>query len=276
MKNLFFGTAGIPLSTSPSSTLQGIRQVRKLGLAAMELEFVHSVNIKEDKAEEVKRVAKEENVLLTCHGQYYINLNSLEKKKIEQSKKRILNAAKIANLCGAYSVCFHAAFYMKKDPAAVYNQVKKEIKEIIETLKQENNRIWVRPETTGKPSQFGDLNETLNLSAELEQVMPCIDFSHLHARSAGKNNTYAEFSSILEQVEKKLGKEGLKNLHAHISGIEYTDKGERRHLILEESDFNYKDLIKALKDFKAKGIIICESPNIEMDALLLKKAYENA
>jgi len=274
MKELIFGTAGIPISTSAISTLEGIKQVKTLGLGAMELEFVHSVNIKEEKTAEVKKTAKEQGITLTCHGQYYINLSSLEKKKIEASKKRILKAARIGWLCGAYSLCFHAAFYMKKDPAVVYKQVKKELKEITETLKQENNKIWVRPETTGKQSQFGDLNETLDLSSEFERVMPCIDFSHLYARTVGKNNTYEEFSSILEQVEKKLGKEGLKNIHAHISGIAYGDKGERHHLILKDSDFNYQKLIKALKDFKARGVVICESPNLEKDALLLKKTYE--
>ena len=103
--------------------------------------------------------------------------------------------------------------------------------------------------------------------------MPCIDFSHLFARTVGKNNTLEEFNSILEQV-KKIGKDSIKNMHIHVSGIEYGDKGEKHHLILEESKFNYKDLMKALKEFKVKGYLTCESPNIEKDAILMKNYYE--
>ena len=104
--------------------------------------------------------------------------------------------------------------------------------------------------------------------------MPCIDFAHMHARTAGKNNTYEEFKEMLMQVEKTLGKEGLKNMHIHLSGIHYTEKGERHHLPLQESDMNYKDLLKTLREFKSAGVLISESPIIEKDALLMKKYYE--
>ncbi|MEK6948632.1 MAG: TIM barrel protein, partial [Nanoarchaeota archaeon] len=134
--------------------------------------------------------------------------------------------------------------------------------------------IWIRPETTGKETQFGNLDEILDLSAEFNNVMPCIDFAHFHARTNGKYNSYKEFSEILEKVEKKLGKKGLENMHIHITGIAYSEKGEKNHLNLEGSDLKYKELIKALKDFKVKGVMISESPNIEEDALLCKKVYE--
>ena len=104
--------------------------------------------------------------------------------------------------------------------------------------------------------------------------MPCIDFAHFHARTNGKYNSYKEFYSILESIEKKLGKKGLENMHMHITGIDYGEKGEKRHLNLKESDLKYRDLIKALKDFKVKGVAISESPNIEEDALTVKKLYE--
>ena len=118
------------------------------------------------------------------------------------------------------------------------------------------------------------MNEVIKLSNDVEQVMPCIDFSHFFARETGKHNTHEEFKKILEQIEKGIGKEALQNMHIHVSGIAYGDKGEKHHLILEESNFNYKELMKALKEFKVKGVLISESPNIEEDALLMKKCYE--
>jgi deoxyribonuclease-4 len=274
LPKLFFGTAGIPISTEPRNTIEGIKQVNSLGLGCMELEFVRSVNISKEKAPEVRKTAEDSNVLLTCHGQYYINLNSLEKLKLKASIERVLNAARIAWQCGAFSMTFHAGFYMGQSPADVYKKIKKVMAEIVETLKKEKNKIWVRPETTGKPTQFGSLKEILDLSQELEQVMPCIDFSHLHARTGGKLNSAEDFKKILGDVEKALGKTGLNNMHIHVSGIEYGLKGEKRHLILKDSDMKYKELLKAFKEFNIKGAVISESPNIEGDALLMKKEYE--
>ena len=275
MKELRFGTAGIPFSTNPRNTVEGIKQVKKLGLGSMELEFVHSVNISEQKAPEVRKVAQENDIVLTCHGSYYINLNSSEKEKITASIFRILSAARIANLCGGYSVCFHAGFYAGQDKEKVYPTVKDGMKEIVKTLKHEGNKIWIRPETTGKDTQFGNVDEILRLSEEFDNVMPCVDFAHLHARTNGKYNTYEGFASILAAIEKKLGKRGLENMHIHLTGIAYGPKGEKNHLTLKQSDMNYKDLLKVLKDYKVKGVVTSESPNLEEDALLMKKTFEN-
>lgn len=272
---LLFGTAGIPISTNPRDTINGIKQVNELKLGGMELEFVHSVNIKEDKTREVKKTAIDNNVILTCHGQYYINLNSLEKAKLEASKQRICNAGKIADMCGAYSLVFHAGFYQEQTKEQTYETIKKAIKEIIKKFQDQGIKIWVRPETTGKPKQWGTTEEIVQLSKEIEQVMPCIDFSHLHARTNGKYNTASEFRYILDLLEKNLGRNALDNMHIHLSGIEYTEKGEKNHLILKESDLNYKELLKTWKEYKIKGIVICESPNIEQDALLLQKTYNS-
>jgi len=274
MKKLIFGTAGIPLRSKGSTTAEGISAVKKLGLGAMELEFVRSVNISKTKAPEVKESAEKNNVVLTCHAPYYINLNSLEKVKLKASKYRILNSARIANLCGAWSVCFHPGFYQKSTKEEAFERVRKSVKELSQILKKEKNGIWLRLENTSKIFQFGNFDEVLKLSQEFDNVMPTIDFAHLHARSNGEYNTYKEFSGVLEKIENKLGKKGLENMHMHITGIAYGEKGEKHHLNLKESDFKYRDLIKALKDYKVKGVAISESPNIEEDALLVKKIYD--
>jgi len=273
MDKLLFGTGGIPISTKKPDIYEGIKQVNKLNLGAMELEFVHSIFIKKEQTEKVKETAKKENVVLTSHASYYINLNAEEKQKIGASKSRIIQAAKIAYLSGGYSVTFHLGYYIKSSKEQAYERIKKEMKYIMEKLKDDNINIWVRPETTGKISQIGNFEECLKISQEFDQVLPCIDFAHLHSRE-GKNNTYNEFKEILAKYENELGKKALENMHIHMSGINYGDKGEKNHLELKDSDMNYKDLIKTLKEFKCKGVVICESPNLEEDALLMKKTYD--
>ena len=98
------------------------------------------------------------------------------------------------------------------------------------------------------------------------------DFSHWHART-GKFNSYSEFTSVLQQVNERLGQDTLNNMHIHISGIAYGNKGEKKHLNLKDSDFRYDELLQALIDYNVNGIIICESPNLEEDALLLQTTY---
>ena len=162
---------------------------------------------------------------------------------------------------------------MGKDKETVYSAVKDSIKKVCEST--EGMKVWIRPETTGKATQWGDLDEIIKLSNEFERVLPCVDFSHLHARYSGDYNTYDDFCRILDNIGTKIGQYALDNFHAHLAGIEYTSKGEKKHLNLEESDMNYKDLLKAMKKFDIKGVLVCESPNIEEDALLLKQYYNS-
>ena len=270
---LLFGTGGAPVSAESRSTEAGIERIAELGLGCMEVEFVQGVKMRPEVAIAVGELAAEKKILLTAHGPYAINLNSVEPRKVHMSKERILQTARMAALFGARSITFHAAFYMKSTAAETYAVVKKRLQEVVNTLRKEGNKVTISPEVTGKPSQFGTLDELLRLSTEMEGVLPCIDFSHWHART-GKANSYQEFCYILDQIEKKLGRRGLDNMHIHLSGIAYGNKGEIRHLMLGDSDFKYAGLLKALKERRAKGVVLCESaPYLEQDALLLHQTY---
>ena len=270
---LLFGTAGIPSSTAPRNNSNGIRRVNELGLGSMEMAFVQSVYLTEETAKEAREVAEENNVVLTSHGSFFINLNSKEKPKYYASINRIVKAAKIASIAGAFSVTFHAGFYQGDSKEAAYSKIKGGLEAILSTLKEQKINIRISPETTGKATQFGSLDELLKLSQELP-IAPCIDFSHLHARSGGKENSYNEFRATLQKIEKALGSKALKELHCHLAGINYSAKGERNHLMLKDSDMKYKELLKALKEFDARGVITCESPDPQEDALLLKKTFD--
>lgn len=274
IEGLNFLTAGMPLITKGSYP-EAFEALKSLNLDGMEIEFVHGVRMSDKTREIVKTLSKEKNLILTAHGPYYINLNSNEEEKIDASIQRIIDTAQTAHDVGAYSITYHAAYYMGKDKEVVYEQVKKQTKKIVDILEKEKTEVWVRPETTGKPTQWGDYEEIIKLSKEFEMVLPCIDFSHIHARTGGKYNTYDEFSLVLERIGKELGDIALENFHAHIAGIEYTSKGEKQHLILQDSDMNYKDLLRALKNFNVKGAVVCESPNIEGDAQILKDYYNS-
>jgi deoxyribonuclease-4 len=270
---LLFGTGGVPLSAESRSTEAGIERIAELGLGCMEVEFVQGVKMSPEVAVSVGELAARKNVVLTAHGPYFVNLNAVERQKVHMSKERILQTARIAALFGARSITFHAAFYLKSTPAETYAMVKRHLQEVMNTLRKEGNKVTISPEVTGKSSQFGTLEELLQLSSEIEGILPCIDFSHWHART-GKANSYQEFLAVLGQIEKKLGRRALDNMHIHLSGIAYGRKGEIKHLMLRDSDLHYAELLKALKERRAKGVVICESaPYLEQDALLLQQTY---
>ena len=271
LDKLNFLTAGMPLATGKGSYPEAFGILKDLNLDGMEMEFVHGVRITDKSKDFIKN--NSENFVITAHGPFYINLNSKEEEKIDASVARIIDTARVAEDVGAYSITYHAAFYMGKDKETVYNQVKNQTQRIVDILEKEKINVWIRPETTGKPTQWGDFEEIIRLSKEFEQVLPCIDFSHIHARTGGQYNTYDEIAHVLERIGKELGTRALENFHGHLAGIEYTEKGERQHLILEESDMNYQAVLKALKDFNVKGALVCESPNIEGDAQILKEYY---
>jgi Endonuclease IV len=272
---LLFGTAGTPKSSKKRNSISGIERVHELGLGCMELEFVRGVKMGESTAKEVHEKSEKEDISLSVHAPYYINLNSAELEKIDASIERIYTSARIGSLCGARNIVFHPAYYHKDAPEKVYERVYELLKMLSSRLEDEGIEMILRPETTGKATQFGSLQENVRLGCEIENILPCIDFAHLHARSNGAENSYEEFASTLELIENELGREGLDDMHMHVSGIEYSEKGERNHLNLDDSDLEYAELMRALKDFKVKGLLICESPDNEGDALLLKRTFES-
>lgn len=272
-KRLAFGPAGIPNSTKVLNTLAGIERVHELGLGCMEMEFVQGVRISPQGARDAGKLAFKKGIRLSAHAPYFINLNAHEPEKRAASRERIRQTARITALFGGESVVFHPAYYLKDEPDKVYATVKSNMEQIAAKLKAEGIRVWLRPEIMGKDSQFGTLEEILQLCTEVEGVAPTLDFAHWHART-GKANSYNEFAAMLRKIEKKLGRSALDNMHIHVSGISYGPKGESKHLNFAESDFKYNELVMALKDYKAGGLVICESPNLEEDAQLLQQAYE--
>jgi len=274
MEKLLFGTAGIPRSTLPKNTAAGIKRIAELGLDCMELEFVEGVYLNEAEARLVAEAAAAAGVKLSAHAPYYLNFNAHEPRKLRASQGILHKAARIASICGARSLVFHAGFYLGDPPENAYSVIKKYLAEVIGKLGAENNRLRLRPEVSGKGTQFGSIEEILNLCSELEAMAPCIDFAHWHART-GNFNSYPEFVSVLTRIRDRLGKAALDDMHIHISGIAYSKKGEVRHLPLRESDLRYTELMAAVRDLGVKGMVICESPVQEEDALLLRDSYNS-
>lgn len=272
-RGLLFGTAGVPFSSADESSEAGIERIRELGLDSLELEFVRGVHMGLETAARVREKAASSGVRLSVHAPYFINLNSEDPGKRLASQERLLKTARVGDACGATSAVFHAAFYGKDTPEKAYAAVRAELAAVMSIVRGERLSIALRIETMGKRSQFGSLDEVLSLCRDVDGLKPCLDFSHLHARE-GKVNSYQDFERVLAKVARKLGPRALRDVHIHIAGIHFGDKGEIKHLNLEETDFRYDEWLQALRDLGVEGTVICESPNLEGDAVMLKRLYD--
>lgn len=251
------GPAGSPMK----STLESLSYIKEIELNAMEVEFVYGVKMQNELAKEIGKLAEKLDISLSVHAPYYINLASADKQKIEASKKRILDSCERAHYLKASHVVFHAGFYGNLKENECYDIIKEGIIEMRDIIKENKWKTELAPETTGKKSQFGSLTELLRFREEIKCSL-CIDFAHLHARNGTIN-----YPSVFDQLS------GLKHIHSHFSGIEFSDKGERRHLIMERTDFLpfAKEILKRKVDIT----IICESPITWKDSLKMKNIIES-
>jgi deoxyribonuclease-4 len=275
MKETFrFGTVGTPKNKpkTPGGSVGGIYYLDEIGLNAMELGWVRSVRVSEKTAQSIKEASRERDVALSVHAPYYINLNA-NAEEWPKSRKRLMDAARAGHLSGATDIVFHPGSYFEADPEEVLKIVLPRLEGCVEELRDEINPVILRPETMGKGAMLGSLEDTLEMSA-IEGVEPCLDFAHLHARPGdGSMNSTPEWLQALNAYRKALGENSLKRLHCHLSGIEYTEKGEQNHLVIAESDFDLEALFSALREVGAAGRILCESPTLEEDALTIQKAW---
>jgi deoxyribonuclease-4 len=273
--SFLFGTVGSPKSTpkKPGGSVGGVIHSAELGLFGLELGWVRSVRVSEKTCVQIKTTAEEQGVAISVHAPYYINLNA-DDEEWPKSRKRLMDAAHYGNLAGATDIIFHPGSYFQRPPEDVLPTAIKRLEGCLDELRNADNPVTLRPETMGKSAMLGSLDDTIKMSQALKGVNPCLDVAHLHARAGdGSINSYDEWANILEDYGNALGDSALKDLHIHISGIEYGDKGEKEHLPLEESDLDFKAVFRALNEFECQGRILCESPILEEDALLCKNTW---
>jgi deoxyribonuclease-4 len=274
-QSFLFGTVGSPISTpkKPGGSVGAVEHTATLGLQALELGWVRSVRISKESCLQIKDTAQENNISISVHAPYFINLNA-DEEEWPKSRKRLMDAAIFGNLAGATDIIFHPGSYFSRPPESVLPIAIERLAGCIKELRENGNQAILRPETMGKSAMLGSLNDTLQMSAAIPGVEPCIDFAHLHARNGdGSMNSYEEWVEALNDYANKLGSSTLHQLHIHMSGIEYSEKGERNHLPLKESDFDLSALFRALKSAGCSGRILCESPVMEEDALYMQEQW---
>ena len=267
------GPAGIPIVSRERTTIGGIRCVAELKLNAFEVEFVRQVGMSNEMAKETGRIAKELNILLSVHCPYFVNLCSREKRKLEASKQRILDSVERAFHMGADVAVFHPGFYGDLTPDAAFNAIKGACRDMLDRMRAKGIKgVKLGFETTGKVSQFGTLDEIIEICKKLKGCAPVVDFAHIYARQAGR----IDYGDVFEKLKPLK----LKHLHAHFTSMEWTPAkapwqgNERRHLELKVNKPPFEPLAKEVLKRKVNIAIISESPILEKDSLVMKHIFE--
>ncbi|MEM2108300.1 MAG: TIM barrel protein [Candidatus Bathyarchaeia archaeon] len=277
-----FGPAGIPpLFKILGAELTDVpRLLREEELNAFEYQAVRwgqAPQLKREDAEALGVEARKNDVLLSVHGSYYVNLCG-KKEVMEASKRRLIACATAAQWMGAYILVFHLGFYGYMEKSYAFRTCVEALKDVVATLSGIGiKEVKLGPETMGRTFQVGTLDEILAICEEVEQTQPVIDWSHLHARHQGRFRKADDFRAVIEEVEKRLGAKAARNLHCHFSRIEYSDKGERRHHVLDEKRYGpeFEMLAEVIAEFKMRPVIICETPLLDVDAMTMRAIFQS-
>ena len=247
----------------------------KYGLGAYEYQCGNGVRIGEDAAKRIGLAAKNNNIVMSLHSPYYINLANPDEEKRKNSINYIIQSMTAVKAMGGKRVVVHSGALQKMTREEALSHAVDTVKMAISEADALGfSDIHMCIETMGKINKLGNLDEVLELCSLDDRLLPTIDFGHLNARTLGGLDSYESFLEIFDKIENKLGSDRLKIFHSHFSKIEYTKGGEKKHLTFEDTvfgpDFSYVAEIIYKKNLTPT--IICESAGTQIeDSLTMKK-----
>jgi deoxyribonuclease-4 len=260
------GPAGYPEGSK--DPLDALQRVKEKGLNAIELQFVRQARMGEEKARSIGQRARELNILLSAHAPYYINFNSRKEETVEKSIEWVLKTAEIASGAGAWIIVVHAAFYHDMSPDAVTNVVMGCVERCLDLMQERcPNPPLIGLETMGKKAAWGRIDEIGEIVGSIDGVVPVVDFAHLHALGGGSLDSVEAVCSCLDDILSYY--DG--HLHCHYSSVEFGERGEKRHLPIEEAQPPFEAIAEALGDWGSDVTLISETPSPLHGALVMSE-----
>lgn len=259
-----------------SSTLDAPFWVSSLGLDAYEYEAGNGLSASETMLRAIGERARLSGVKLSYHTPYFISLSGIDPEKRLKSIEYIRQSIDAASLLGATTIVVHCGSCAKISRDEAMRLSHDTLVRALEALDPRGIAIGI--ETMGKLNQLGTLDEVLELCRIDSRLVPVVDFGHLNARECGGVfRTCDDFRRVFDRIANAISDQVAKDLHCHFSKIEWTEKGEKKHLTFEDTRFGpeFEPLIEAIHREKLTPTIICESAGTQSDdALVMKKYYD--
>ena len=275
-----FGPSGNSLSfyeEGNKTTEQTPLWLKERGLDVFEYSFGRGVNLKDEKALILGELFKKHGIEITVHAPYYINFAGTD-ENAGKSYNYLLDSAKKLQLLQGERVVFHPATQGKMERKEAFLLAKERLKVLTEYVYLNGlENLKFCPETMGKLGQIGTIEEIVDFCKVDKIFTPCVDFGHVNAREQGSLKTVNDYKTRLEYMISELGFDRVKNFHVHFSKIEYSLKGEVRHLTFDDNVYGpeFEPLVVALIDLGLTPTILCESNGTQAeDAIKMKEMYK--
>ncbi len=260
------------------SSWQAPAWLESMGLTAYEYSFGRGVSLSDETAKKIAAQADRHGVAVSVHAPYFINLANPDPEKREASFRYITESARLVKLLGGDRAVVHVGAVMKLTRAEAIANCRAGLAEAYRRLDDLGlGDVRLCPETMGRPSQIGNLQETLAFCQADARLIPCVDFAHLHALGGGALQRPEDFDAVLDAVEREIGPERAKAIHIHFSTIEFTAAGEKRHRTFAEAAYGprFEHLAPLLKARGWEPRIICECKGtMAEDAAAMRRIYE--
>lgn len=295
MNNTIFGVAGFPPSFFKSEYRKKRENIfawlESINLDWIELQNTYGVKMKDEQAFLYRELAEKYGIGISLHAPYYITLASGEDAVVERSKDRVLECFALAQKIGAQRIIFHPGHF----PGESKESRTKALIKIVEGLNAIQDRIpdgiYLYPETAGKRSQIGSVDDIIYICSNVNYARPCIDVAHVHGFEYGKLTSTNSIIEVLDHIENSLDRKCLENTHFHMYPVEIDHNGEKRHKAFDDRIDNQQislfdnhicdryfplaeHFVEAIKIKKLKPVVICEARDTQdSGALLMKSLY---
>lgn len=260
-----------------TKTLQSFKWVKNLGLDLFEYSLGNGITLKMDTAKQMGIEAEKQGIEVSIHAPYFINFANPSLESKQKSVDYVINSLKLLDAFKGKKCVIHSGSQLKQTREDALKVMYSGYDAVLEEVyKQHLDNFYICPETMGKYTQIGSYKEIIDLCTLDKCLIPTLDFGHINCVMQGGLKTEDDFKQIIDYSMEKLGRFKTENLHIHFSKIEYTDKGEMKHLDLTDEKFgpNFEPLAKVLKEYNLSPTIICESrAKMAQDALKLKEIY---
>lgn len=247
------------------------------GLSAYEYSFGRGFTMSAETAKKLGEEGKLNDVLISFHAPYYINLANESEDMAKKSYEYIRKGMEFLKIAGGRDYVVHLGSAGKLERGYAIDLISKRLDAVLEIIYDQSlNCCNICPETMGKYLQIGSFREIIDLCTNDEILVPTFDFGHINCVMQGALKSEDDYKRIIDYSFEKLGKQRTQNCHIHFSKIEFSEKGEIRHLTLDDNVYGpeFEPLAKVLYDYKMTPTIISESKEHMMeDAIRLKNMY---
>ena len=274
------GTGSIFEEEGFSKTIDVPNWLKGKGLDLYEYSFGRGVRMSEETAKIYGAEFAKYGIEISVHAPYFINLATQEEDKAANNHRYIKESLIALKNLGGQRCVFHPGSPLKMPREQAMDLLMMRLDNLLSDLYASNlaENTMLAIETMGKQAQLGDVDEIIRMVARDKMLYPCIDFGHLNARTVGSLKSYDDYRIVLEKFIAGVGFDKVNNMHVHFSKIEYSAKGEVRHLTFEDTNFgpDFEPLAKALIDLDLHPFIVCESAGTQtIDSLYMKNCYNN-